>query len=222
MTIPLVYRKSREQNLITFNFTDAATGTGFITHFAGTIVSGALGTLSQNAFFSTNVLHFAQTFSASVPTSIVAMDFDLKIDKPFRIEGDMLIEVPFAVYPGGTTTHNMNARTTIQRVDVDSVVSEISAEVSGANVRQVGSNNTFADTMTSCNVIPRTLLKPGESLRVKVEAFGWEDAGGGGNYLMGFDPRGRLTQDSLSDANGTFPAGANTIMKVHIPIKVDI
>lgn len=221
MAVPVVYRKSKEQNLVNFNFADFATGTGFTTLYAGETTSGAIGRLSTAQFYSARPIIFSATSSVTIPTKFGQLLFDLKIERPLRLEGDLIINVPLSCHPGGTFTYQVMASGALIKLDKNGASSAIIRGATDA-LKQYSSNNDFSETMPMVMNVPRTLFKPNETLRIQIDAYGWCDTANGANYLVGFDPQGRLTQDSFTDVAATFPSGSNTILTAQIPFKIDV
>lgn len=222
MGLPIVYRRNTEQDLVNFDFTNFATGTGFVTLYAGEIFSGAIGLLSPNTFYSYRALSCSASTSTNGSASQFGhLLFDLPVEKPFRVEGDCVVQIPLGCAPGAVASFNVSAEVTIIQVFEDGTSSALST-TSGAILRQQSSNNTFTGTIPHLLPLPRTLFKPGESLRLMIKAYGWCDTSNGARFLIGFDPEGRITSEGFEEAAATFLSGDNTKLKVSLPFKVDI
>ena len=108
--------------------------------------------------------------------------------------------------------------------------------VSGANVTTLG-NSVSDEVVTNVNIgtqseafssmkfeVPRTKIRKGDYLQVKVEGWGRMSSsasGDKGRLYIGHDPSGRATTDIAEDDFIWTTSIAPTDLKVLIPLKID-
>lgn len=207
MPVPIVYRKSVESAVASYDSTDVLNGTGIVNFYPGAASSSYL--LSPSRFYSGK----SYTTSADIEVSGAAskyidLDFDVLINKPITLKGTCIASVPVKInYMNGTTYEHVVVylRKWDGATETD-IASGASAIVSGATT-------TYRHTATFLP-IPTTSFKKGEYLRVTIE--GWAYADDRFNKMMlGHDPQGVL--DAVWNSTTVAPTSV-----IQLPFRIDL
>ena len=198
MPVPIIYRKSQEGAIVTYDYVDLAEGTGIIAINAAQVnISGSsLFILNRNALYSAAIEMLVDGSAgggASVTNNFNLSSFNL----PRTAQGTALIN--FSAINLGST---LDIKFTLQRVR-GSVVTDLGFEWMQRMTGAVALTHLIPIT------IPKTIFKKGDILRLAVYMF----ATGGISYV-GIDPQNR---------NGThFTAATNpTKMTIYMPWRID-
>lgn len=225
--IPQTFGGEGQSPAISIDSVDFTTGKAIVKLYGGSsyssravIASQASGAhynyvLSNTTFYSENVVTYIRT-DGGIPSSnsiLASKNFDARFKKPIQIEGDVVINIPVGMRkdPAGSgETKNIYLREYLIKYD-------------GATETQIASGATtlLSSTADSSNVtsvrlnIPRSKIKTGETLRLRVELYGWNGSAGGSEgdfYGFGHDPMNR------NDANTVIADAVDTNMFVLLPL----
>ena len=227
MPTPRLYRKSQEAAIASYNYTDLASGSGFVNMYAG--VSVDKKKLSPYEFWSDRVA----TGTANVTTTSgyelqTDTDFDLEFLKPQIIEGETIINVPVGYHAlsdgaalgiyvickvrkwDGTTETELASNTSTTLATTDSDIGTTEAAVMAIDVD-----------------IPRTHFKAGEFLRLTIEMYASVSAAATAHFFYGHDPKARYT--TLNETEDKFDFGTtwmtnaiSSILLFQVPFRIDI
>ena len=218
MTIPKVYRKSREQTIASYDAVDLAEGTGTVKYYFA---------LNENSTGQDHILTRDYTiYSKLIETPFnppgtsftkeVDLDFDLSaFNLPSTLRGTAIFQM------AAKQTNNAAGNSTEMYLIVKVRKWDGATETEIAS----GQTETFitpAETVSTTIfnlpiVIPRTGYKKGEVLRVTVEAWTRQVNAGGSASWLGHDPRNR-------DGDGIIPSTDDpvTFTNSHILIPYEI
>lgn len=211
MPVPIVYRKSGEGSISTYDFFDLATGKGYKTFYL-TASSGAL-TLNPNPFYSND-----KDVRKTGTTALAAgLDFDVEFLKPLTIDGKAIINLP-TFYSGGANS-GLEVRGAIQKLDINNVLTNIASGAATATYTDTAGNYTGR---VHCIIIdiPKTKFKAGETLRVNV----FYPTGQNEISFM-FDPKNRTSINQVDYSVAPYITGgviATTAATANIPIVIDL
>jgi hypothetical protein len=216
--LPETYRKSGEVTA-SYDFVDVASGTGYITFYAGATDAGKV--LSNNIFYS-NYICIDTNGSDAAYTKIIDEDFDVLLNKPFTLRGMGIVTASLMVGTGGGTAYG-KLLVRLRKWD-GATETEIAASGYGFEISTAAA--TVYETSTLQLTIPVTTRKRGEYLRLTIE--GWEKnnpGGGGGNRTdlsLGTDPMARTVGRNNNGAADTFSSDYPSIIKFQCPVRIDI
>ena len=219
--LPVNFRKSQETAVATYNYTDIASGTGFVIFYAGKLADSNV--LSSFTFYSDNVLEPTAALTATTYTLLNDDDYDVMFNTPRAIEGNAIITVPMGMYPTANDKNvTLKATVTIRKWDgtteTDIATNDGVFEINGA------SSATLYTKMTAIDItVPRTSFKAGETLRLTIAFYGKVETAGNSKVWYGHDPKSRPTTDEelAASANYTFSTDPS-ILEFHCPFKLDL
>lgn len=204
-----LFRKQSEGVIASYNYTDLASGTGYITYYAGKLIDRNI--LSSNTFYSfppTTTIDMAGTGN----TKRIDYDFDVLFNTPQTIKGLGIVNVPIAVNPAAASASNGYVIAKLRKWD-GATETEIVSNTS-STLSSTGSGYVYR--MTSIDLdIPQTLIKKGEYLRLTIEVWG---AGGANPSYV------RLGHDPMNITDATYPWGSSGIpptITVQIPFRIN-
>lgn len=134
------------------------------------------------------------------------VDFDVEVPKPFRLEGDVLINMSWAVARINTNQGRIIVRIKKNDVEIASVISEAKNPTTG--------NWTITRSVMRANIASRELFKAGDILRVTVEAWTKGEAGANSAQIcFTHDP----TDADYTPGEGSAGTITNSQFKIFIP-----
>ena len=211
MPVPIVYRKSGEQSIATYDYFDIADGTG-IKAFYMAAISGATHMLTSNQIYSdvvqTDTLSVALTFNL-----MHSKTFQTTFNLPRIIKGDVLLNVGLGVTSDGTGDFRTYARGVITKTSggVDTTLGSLS----GNNVLQAGVGTNAQVNLIKITV-PLTKFKKEDVLKIKIDQYGLRASGGGvSTFFLGHDPKGR-------DPSSVFGTTSTSTSQAYIPFVLDL
>lgn len=183
--------------LASYNFVDIASGTGFVSFYAGNTVD--LKLLSNFTYYSDVVETASATITDAAYTSVLDIDFDVLLNRPLDIKGTAIINVPFRI-----TTNSNGMGYVVAYIRKWDGVTETDIVTNTSRVFAPAAGPAYY-TMLSIDMPITTLqhFKIGETLRVTINAF--LKVGGGNNVACGIgnDPKARTTG---FDSTGAVPS----------------
>ena len=165
MGVPRVYRKSGDQ-LVNYNWQDINTGTGYVTFYGFSTKNPADNSLSYalstQQFFSSTI----ETVTGAINANGVSIseDYDLYFNIPTIIEGDLWAQFSIACDFNDATKLYGNVR--VRKFDgttTTNIASGLSEHITdfGAGADE--------KTVLAKVIVPRTLFKAGETMRVTMD-----------------------------------------------------
>lgn len=228
MGIPVVYRRSAEASIQSFDWTDIASGQGYVTFYGASDESAYF--LTPNVCYSQKVYTDNGGSSATVDTKQLDIDFDILFNVPQTIYGNAIVNVPIMSIntdAGGTSDQFMYPWVAIRKWDgtTETTIASISGSVVELDeLTQYNDTYTTGQTMhcVTVNIATPTRIKKGETLRVTVEVHQW--AGRSSRCLLGHDPQNRSVEqtETTADLDTVGFNGKPTVLSCQIPFKVDL
>lgn len=189
-------------SISSYNYVDIASGTGYITLYAGSTVD--LYLLSNTAFYSDVIRNYTSCAGGVSDQLCADIDFDIELNKPMNVAGLGIVNVPVAVSTVGANTASVYAVVYFRKWNGSTeteIVSNTSRTHSGSN----SSASTPICSMLAVDLdVPLTHFKIGETLRLTVKIYGSNSAGvNSSNIWWAYDPMNRT---SGWDTTGAVPS----------------
>ena len=211
--------------IVSFNFTDIASGTGYVNFFASKDHSAFF--LSEQILFSSVAATQASVDVSSTYAAKFDEDFDVTFVIPRTIKGDVLASIPVSVDSAGAGSPSVFYRVTVTIIHFDgSTETQLAQSVTG-DIRTDEAVGAFGGPITLDKDQVQTLklavaikhFKANETLRinVKVETKG-DDSNAGATVAIGHDPQGRL----MPNDDGFKNLEVTSVMKFAVPFNIDI
>lgn len=201
-----------ENGIASYEFDDVVSGTGTTTYYAGSTSGATRVDILSPVTFSSDPMSSYKIISSGGPNNSHDVDFDVTINKPTRITGVAVVDIPMhvSVGGGGTYTH-ISGAINIQRVRDGTATSIGSGFSSDLQVAAGGS----AEKKAVRAALTDTNFKSGDTLRVNVKTWTKTDSATS-TATLGHDPSGRTDQGAGKWDSST----VEPILKVQIPVKV--
>ena len=223
--VPTTFRKAPAA-LVSYDYVDFASGTGYVTFHPGK-VAGPAYIMSPSVFYSDGVTTTG-TGDYATYTQILDLDFDVELNLPRTIEGDCFISVPMGVVPGPAdtlTTFGLKYTATVRKVVGGTEEDLGTADCTPYSLTAVSNDGTHPISRHAAVKItlPRTHFKSGDVLRLNIVLFG--KANNTGVWGIGHDPRNR--DDDTLNNTGTvanvviLTAETDSRMDFLVPFKLD-
>lgn len=232
MGIPIKYRKKETRNIISYSFTDIVSGFGYVTFYPYVTVddTALIYKMSTNQIPSLITSNFGNApndrldYIESITNFTgTAGSFEQKFEseefnKPQSIEGDLIIEIPFA---GEVNVSD-------QVFTFNSVITLFTyngtTETQVATITTTTRTNDTGETITGIIpvvlTIPRTWIGIGWTIRCNIKVTCQRTSGSSTNdpqrFYIGHDPLNRDGAGLVPSVN----AHTRTQMKVNIPFRV--
>lgn len=187
--------------IINYDFIDIITGKGIIELYGSDYRTGT----TQTYILTTKPFYAQQGFVAYAAASAVDQDFDIKLQRPLILDGDMYVGIPMIV--DGTGNDSVIMTCLLRKWD-GTTETEI---VSDTQTRTPLPGGLFNMWMFKLS-IPRTGYKSGETIRVTVQVT----VPTGKIYTIFWDPKNR------SKINGTINTAETTQLIVQLPVVANI
>jgi len=218
------YAQTQEPAIASYSYTDIAAGTGVQTFYAASATSGANFILTSETLYSENVMTWAGTDNANYAKKI-DLDFDVELNLPRRIKGDLIANVPFGIgWKEASTGTNSYAVVTLKKVDVNDAETTIAT----ATGKVLGIGGTAIGQVMDCIIldVPLTHYKKGEKIRITVEIWAKRENAVTVFVLLGHDPQSRA-YGYWDQINGGAPKDFDfgttpTNMSFRIPFVLDL
>ncbi len=225
MGVPRVYRKEGERSIITYNYTDIASGTGYIIFYGAehqeTTVSG--GYLLTGKTFSNTILSYGTAETTSF-VEVVDKDFDVLFNTPSRVKGKIRVTLTL-----GSGSQNINSAAEtyaiVKAVHIDAATNE--TPLGQAQTETMIRTTTTAETAFSqtvnveIDIADIRRFKKGETLRITVGIWGKKTSTNASYQGFGHDPMDRNDTPTNPDFN-MIEDDDTTIFAVHIPFLLDL
>lgn len=210
--VPVVFRKSPDSVIQSYNYTDLASGTGYVDYYAAECVSGAC--LTNITYYSEMLCSTGNSTSATYE-KVIDKDFDVLINSPMTLKGKAIINISYRVESAGGASSPIGYPKARIRKYSNGVETEL-VEATGTAVSS-GGGTVYRITALDL-IVPQTQFKKGDYLRLTIEGWLRRDAGAGSVTLtIAHDPKGRTADAIFSwDTTGAYP----TPLKFQAPIRV--
>ena len=198
--------------IASYDFVDIASGTGYITLYAGTTCD--LKVLSNFIFASNTVADDASTAGATVGYELmIDHDYDLLLNRPLDIKGLGVVNVPIRA---GNISNDYYCIVILRKWDG---VTETDIVTNTGSTISAGADNVYFMNSIDLNC-PLTHYKKGEYLRLTIRLYGNSSAGAA-NVQYGHDPESR-TYDVLSGITWAGGADCPTQLKLLLPVRLNL
>jgi hypothetical protein len=196
--------------LPTYSFVDIASGTGYVTFYAGATVD--LKLLSNFTYYSDTFVYSGNTNSTTY-VSLLDHDYDTVLNRPLVLYGKGIVNIPYAYKRGAAGTCVTYAKVTLRKYD-------------GVTETDICTNDSREVTYTSGTLqydilsvdlnIPLTTIKKGETLRLTIEVFAHSNNIADTAYAYyASDPKGRTTG---WDTTGAVPS----VLTFQCPVRLNL
>lgn len=205
--LPIVFRRSTEEAIASYNFTDIAAGTGIIEFYAGTSYNPTINyRLSNLRFYSDDIAITATSTDAlGIPVKQLDVDFDVLINKSFMAQGLAIVNIPVHWVSSASSTIYLVAKL---RKYAGGAETEIA---SGQSWTMSYGSRMFAINFT----VPQTTFKKGEYMRLTLEVWITNSTGSVSTYHIGTDPQGRTF-------GGEFTSDNPSTLIFYCPVRIDL
>lgn len=223
-TLPINLPLPSESAIASYNFTEVATATGYITYLP--LQTSDTYLLQSNTIYSDLVLTYAETGNTSA-TKVIDIDFDLVFNLPRVLKGIGFVSVPIVLYARDTgKTNSAYIIAKLRKWDGTTETDIITNQSDTFSSASTSTNQQDTARFTIDLDIPKTLIKKGETLRLTIE--GWLTAGTTtvAGLAVGHDPkdRSRTNRDARSvDNNESITFGTDpSSMILNAPFRIDL
>jgi len=202
--------------IASYNYTDISSGTGITDFYAGqAALSGSSVSyiLSNVAFYSNSVATANYTGTDGTYTEKFDIDFDVVINRPFRIGGIVMANIPMKCqHEAGSAGASADFYVIVKLRKWDGTTETEIASNTTKNVNTSVGVTTYDISAVYLN-IPETNFKKGETLRLSTIGYASRTQDGNYNVQMAYDPKNR--------AIGWDASGSPSSLIVQIPQKLD-
>lgn len=219
MPVPIVYRKSGEGAVASYDGFDFANGTGYKKFYGIMLASGA--TTSSGALV-TETIYSDKIDTGKVDPAANSMPIRLKFTTSFNVpmilRGDAIINIPVSnwVSGGGTT----EATASVALYHVSNGVTTLLGNGKGTKVSQAGAGTKTQVRGVKLNVA-KTKLKKHDQIYLIVDLV-IESAETGGVAIL-HDPAGRAPSSTTAESTFmTWAANSISTLIVDLPFVIDL
>ena len=224
--LPEDYRKS-PPFVVTFDFVDIVTGTAYINLNLALTVEDETDkyVLTNLSLYSDRVLTVVSASPAvtNVFELIQEIDFDVVLNQPLTLNGNVLISVAVGMGEGDDDAYAEYIHAKLRKIPVGGSETEI-ADARGSDYAKGAGGAGSVETAVDAISIPvsNVQLKTGETLRLTLEQWG-KSSGQPvtGYWYIGHDPKGRAVSakddKTLGFTFGTEPSSST----IQLPVKLE-
>lgn len=240
-TLPVTFDIPGEGNIVSYDWTDLAEGTGIVVLYGGGLAtSGAVSyRLDKNTFdpwhegasssgggseSTGRHKRFEQSKAAADGfINIFDLDFDTaQFNTPRTINGNMLCQIPFASTPYSSAGVPTSYVVVTVRKVTGGVETNLATGTSNTTTYQYIGDGTFSFNID----IPKTNFKKDDILRINVMYYAKNNNGSAEScaYLLCYDPLSRVVAaiDGSGSAFEKVGHSGNTAMKFHVPFRIEL
>lgn len=213
--------KHQPSAIVSFNFTDVASGTGVVKFYGYSVYSTSetyqLGTAQ---IFSNTIEHAAVSKIGGVTfTKGIDIDFDLTaFNSPSILRGTALVNFTYRLNTTDPVSADARAYPVVNISKWDGTTETILVSGQGETITLAAAQTNYKIANVDL-LIPKTQFKKGETLRVTVEIWYRTKTGENANITFGFDPQNR---DGTLIIPSTDDPASTTKMEAYIPFDIDI
>ena len=213
MGVPIIYRKQGESSIASYDYTDIASGPGYITLYgADDYLSGGL--LVDNPVYSDKIVTYCVPTSTTNYPKEIDKNFDVTFNKNIVIKGKAMVNFSMQVSAG--TSASGYPMTKISKIS-EGVETILASSLSGALI-------TYTHASTSWDrpkmylfglELPQVTFAKGDKLRVNVQAYA---------KYSGASPYVAIAHDPKSRTDSTFFTATGDVsqMSIQLPVKIDL
>ena len=174
--IPNNFIVSSEGAIASYNYTDIASGTGFVSYYGAAVATDG----GTSYILTTNPIH-SSTATETNPTTIDG--FSITFNKPQNIKGTLITDIP-VIFSGLGNTLYCTITVYKNSTQIGTAISDTRTGAASYSYK------SFAVPIT----ISQTHFKKGDTLKIKL-VF----TKSGGSFYLGYDPQNRTTGETLSN-----------------------
>ena len=207
MTIPAKYQDVGEGTIASYNFTDIASGEGFVRFYAARLSGSDI--LTGNVVYS-DTIETASNFvdTADTPVLVSTFNFDTtKFNLPRRMGGTAIVSIPAEI---ASTSATAQVTAFLKIVKADGTVVDL---ISGSG--KFATSSSQEKMFSFSLVVPTTLIKKEDKIRLSVEQWRVDTSGSpaASTHYIGHDPKNRAAPTITT-------IDTNLIMDV--PFRIDL
>lgn len=218
----------RMESITTYDFNDFAAGTGYQRYY-GSAISGA--PIDKSNYKLTDYSIYGNEISTQISGAsssgwkiLQTKNFDVKMNKPQVVEGDVIIQVSTGIK--NTNANNDVKKTYLIATFAISGVSAITDVASGTSMIHGADTDLTSQTITSKHhtfmiTVPRTKIKSGEYLRLKIDQQTYCPNNRDATWGFGTDPADRNDADDFPHIKIINDADPTTFI-VDIPYRLSV
>lgn len=207
---------SQSQAVASFDYTDIASGTGYVIYYGGHLIDGSTSgsyILTDNVFYSHDITT-ETTLNTTSWAKAVEEDFDITFNLPRIIKGIAILNATIGTSYTGAGTSSMTL-SGAQVIKVSNGTEEVLCTFADSSFSKTGAQKSskiqsFSETITQNN------FKQGDVLRLRLPLWVKVNPGAGVVWSFAHDPKDR------DDPNAYIHNDDTTTLQLHIPFKIDI
>lgn len=210
-------------SLVSFNWTDIASGTGYVTYYGANTVDNAVTSyfLTPNVIYSNNKTTYTTTGTTTL-IKLFDFDFDILYNQAQRIKGVLIAQISWIQGQATSANEGGTSYVVIKVRKWDGSSETEIASNTKSEVHTVASLNSDGTTKLILVDIPTAqLFSRGETLRITVEL--WVDGQSNGTTAaICHDPQNRILVDPID-----YPYGGGieidpdtSAMTFHVPHEI--
>ena len=211
MPVPIVYRRSAEGIIPTYNFTDVAQGVGILTVY--------LTDVETPSYVLSNQLIYAQVgFEGGAENDNIDRDWDLEIGQTLTMKGEALFNMPVGFHTSGVgTSHDKTFTFTLYHYDG---TTETQLAQDAYRFNEVLADGSYKSVMIAIRFSDiDKVFKPGDIVRLNITTTD----GSGANpshrlWRIGYDPKART--DLFTGQSDYLSWTSQSI--IYLPIKINL
>jgi len=210
MPVPVVYRKSGEGAIASYNFYDIGAGIGYKTFYGMDLVEVS----TDKYALSPEVLSPLVGYTYSGQGGTLDLDFDLSIQIPLILKGNCLINVPI-----GCEVPSLQDLTIPVTIKLYKVSGGVETQLGGTVTKSIIllAVNTGANKhkiLAGRIIVPTTLFKSGDTIRISVATA-----------ACGANNRSVIYHDPTNSTANLYPGDGSTSsisLLVDLPFRIDL
>jgi hypothetical protein len=220
--LPIAIPIPGEGTLANYNWTEVASGTGYLTFYAGMATDSNI--ISNNTFYSEIIYTDGQIENSNVMTKLIDLDFDVLMKKPMDFSGKGLVNVPL-YFSFGNGIYAGSGYCIVRMCKWDGA--NETTIVENQSTTHAGNAVSFYRMNCIDLQIPLTHFKKDETLRLTVEVWGKVNTAAAGQWTrvkLGHDPMDRDTITKIDGTVLTWDTVGNcpSVLKFQIPTRIDL
>lgn len=225
MTLKKKYQ-SQPAAIVTYDYTDIASGVGYSIFYGGhmgEVTSSGSWLLSDNEFYSNDIVTKERTDSSGAWELVIDKDFDVTFNLPRVVRGDAIISIPSGMSQQATSTDEFRHDIFIYRVRDGAPTYLISGSSIVHKHTSAGAAETFSEIGTNELAIPETTFKKDDTLRLNVVMMQkGSPAAQPTVYGIAHDPKNRNDPRATAATGKVILDTTDTVLEFHVPFKLDI
>ena len=214
--LPIKFLEATEGSTVSFDFIDISQGVGYVTLNCGD--TGLDAGLSAENMNNGSWYSYLGTSGAA---ATLDLDFDMPLNKPLTIKGDVIVSAQVCMERGNTGSGTNTGTLTANLYSVDSDSNETLIVSGGTALGVTVGQNTLKFIMKSVSMTaPLTTVKAGDTLRLNLIAT--DTTGGVQATHLVYDPKGRDVDIFALHGAGTPDGTRVNTTSVLLPLRIDL